>query len=87
MFANDAAELDARRHRMVRDGYRECDMPACNCGSWHKQRSRSEVEMIMLIKTMIENDPNDYAADATTVLDVWREDAKRILGRHYGEFP
>ena len=36
-FVNDAAELDARRRRMSRDGYRECDMPACNCGSWHRR--------------------------------------------------
>lgn len=35
-WRNDAHELDARRRRMLSDGYRECDMPSCNCGSWHK---------------------------------------------------
>lgn len=36
-WRNDAHELDARRRRMLTDGYRECDMAACNCGSWHRQ--------------------------------------------------
>lgn len=32
-----------------------------------------------LINDMIENDPNDYAADAVTVLDVWRKDARDFI--------
>ena len=32
-----------------------------------------------LINCLIENDPNDYAADAVTVLDVWRKDARDFI--------
>jgi hypothetical protein len=32
-----------------------------------------------LIKTLINNDPNDDAADGIIVLDVWRRDARRLL--------
>ena len=24
---------------LMREGYRACDMPACNCGSWHKGKA------------------------------------------------
>lgn len=33
-----------------------------------------------LVRCLVENDPNDYAADAVTVLDVWRRDARKALG-------
>ena len=33
-----------------------------------------------LVECLIDNDPNDYAADAVTVLDVWRKDARSALG-------
>jgi hypothetical protein len=29
------AELAALRDVLLRSGFRECDIPACNCGSWH----------------------------------------------------
>ncbi len=32
-----------------------------------------------LINCLIENDPNDFAADAVTVLDVWRKDARDFI--------
>ena len=32
-----------------------------------------------LVRCLVENDPNDYAADAVTVLDVWRKDARDAL--------
>lgn len=32
-----------------------------------------------LVQTMINEDPNDMAADGVTVLDVWRKEAKRAL--------
>ena len=39
-----------------------------------------EVERLRsLVSDMIENDPNDYAADAVTVLDVWRKDARDLI--------
>ena len=32
-----------------------------------------EIERLRgLVRCLVENDPNDYAADAVTVLDVWR---------------
>jgi hypothetical protein len=32
-----------------------------------------------LAKAMIENDPNDMAADGVTCLDVWRKEATELL--------
>lgn len=32
-----------------------------------------------LVRCLIENDPADYAADAVTVLDVWRKDAADFI--------
>lgn len=34
-FSSDAEELEARRRFMSGEGYRFCDIPACNCISWH----------------------------------------------------
>ena len=35
-FCDAVEELDARRSFMERRGYRFCDIPACNCNSWHE---------------------------------------------------
>lgn len=37
-------------------------------------------KLTRLVEIMIEVDPNDMAADAVTVLDVWREEARAALG-------
>ena len=37
-------------------------------------------ELRRLVEIMIEEDPNDMAADAVTVLDVWRKEARAALG-------
>lgn len=34
-----------------------------------------------LVECLLHNDPDDMAADAVTVLDVWRKDAARVLGK------
>lgn len=39
-------------------------------------------ELTRLVRTMLENDPNDMAADAVTVLAVWRRAAARALDTH-----
>lgn len=57
-WRNDAHELDARRRRMLTDGYRECDMPACNCGSWH--RARPEVDELRDRIVELERDAARY---------------------------
>lgn len=53
------------------------DYAVATC-EWHEavlemERARD------LIDCLIENDPNDYAADAVTVLDVWRKDARDFM--------
>lgn len=41
----------------------------------------TEIERLReLVRCLVENDPNDYAADTVTVLDVWRKDARKALG-------
>lgn len=36
-------------------------------------------ELEALVQTLIDNDPDDMAADGVTVLDVWRKDARKAL--------
>jgi hypothetical protein len=39
-----------------------------------------EIERLRrLVKVLLDNDPNDMAADAVTVLMVWREEARAAL--------
>lgn len=80
-YHDPADELEARRQFMAREGYSPCNIAACNCGSWHRNPTHKERRLVELVECLLDNDPSDYAADAVTVLDVWREDAKRILGR------
>jgi hypothetical protein len=45
-------------------------------------QKNAEVERLRrLVQTMIDEDPNDFAADAVTVLEVWREEARKALAR------
>lgn len=43
-----------------------------------------EIELLReLVADLLDNDPNELAADGgVTVLDVWRKDAARVLGRN-----
>lgn len=81
-FRYDASELKARRRRMFLDGYRECDMPACNCGSWHRPPSKFEERPTDLVKVLLDGDPSRGAADGVMVLDVWRREIEDLLGRY-----
>lgn len=38
------------------------------------------MELRATIRCLIDNDPDDMAADGVTVLDVWRHGARRQLG-------
>lgn len=51
-WRNDAHELDARRRRMMADGYRECDMPACNCGSWHRSSPVMQARHFAIVQAL-----------------------------------
>lgn len=42
------------------------------------QQERIE-KLESLVRCLLENNPDDSAADAVTVLDVWRKDAARLL--------
>jgi hypothetical protein len=45
-----------------------------------RERDRIEINMLRkLVRTLIENDPNDDAADSVTVLEVWRQEARQVL--------
>lgn len=44
------------------------------------RREQTITKMRALIGTLLDNDPNELAADGgVTVLDVWRKDAMRVL--------
>lgn len=53
------------------------DYAVATCGYHEAVR---EVERLReMVNCLIENDPNDYAADAVTVLEVWRNDARDLI--------
>jgi hypothetical protein len=43
-------------------------------------RANKNEQLFELLIAMIENDPEDMAADGVTVLDVWRAQARRLVG-------
>lgn len=73
---------DLREYRKMRY------MGDCKCGGCQLVPLKVINEQILqtdrlrdLVKTLIENDPNEPVADnGATVLDVWRDQAKRVLG-------
>ena len=40
---------------------------------------RENAKWVRLVKILLENDPQDMAADAVTVLDVWRKEVREVL--------
>jgi hypothetical protein len=40
---------------------------------------RGNAKLVRLVEILLENDPDDMAADAVTVLDVWRKEAREVL--------
>lgn len=53
------------------------DYEISTCG--HHEAVREVESLRDLVDCLIENDPNDSAADAVTVLDVWRKDARDLM--------
>ena len=53
--------------------------------SWNdsrvKQLTAENKRLRELVTCLLHSDPADMAADAVTVLDMWRKDAARVLGR------
>lgn len=55
--------------------------------TWHRNFVGSDIRQMLgeierlrgLAKAMIENDPDDMAADGVTCLEVWRKEAKTLL--------
>jgi len=39
-------------------------------------------KLVRLVEILLENDPDDMAADAVTVLDVWRKEASELMARY-----
>lgn len=73
--------IDLREYRKMRY------MGDCKCGKCQLVPLETINDAILqfdrlqdLVKTLIENDPNEPVADnGATVLDVWRDRAKRVL--------
>lgn len=40
---------------------------------------RENRQLRAMVQTLIDNEPDDMAADGVTVFDVWRKDAKALL--------
>ena len=47
-----------------------------------KELQARATKLTRLVEILVENDPEDMAADAVTVLDVWRKEAREFLARH-----
>lgn len=47
-----------------------------------KELQARATKLTRLVEILVENDPEDMAADAVTVLDVWRKEARELLARH-----
>lgn len=47
-----------------------------------KELQARATKLTRLVVILVENDPEDMAADAVTVLDVWRKEAREFLARH-----
>jgi len=47
-----------------------------------KEFQARATKLTRLVEILVENDPEDMAADAVTVLDVWRKEARELLARH-----
>jgi hypothetical protein len=47
-----------------------------------KQWKARAAKLERLVEILLENDPDDMAADAVTVLDVWRKEASELMARH-----
>lgn len=46
---------------------------------WCAELRAENARLRKLVQCLLDNDPDADAADGVTVLDVWREDAKRAL--------
>lgn len=46
-----------------------------------------QARIVTLLEAMLENDPNDMAADAVTLMDVWRRDAEGYLAWYRSDAP
>lgn len=53
------------------------DYAVATCG--HHEAVQEVERLREMVNCLIENDPNDYAADAVTVLEVWRNDARDLI--------
>jgi hypothetical protein len=47
-----------------------------------KEFQARATKLTRLVEILLENDPNDMAADAVTVFDVWQKEARELLARH-----
>lgn len=89
---------EAERQRRLRDaflereGYRYCDIPACNCGSWHqhtdKSAERERASLVALVER-IAAEMLEFRVTASTrwsmtrmekTLKQWEEDLSRVGG-------
>ena len=79
---DEAAALKARAGQAALGHAREADR-ADRSEFLHKQDvealQKRVAELKRLVEILVENDPDDMAADAVTVLDVWRKEARTAL--------
>jgi hypothetical protein len=86
-ITTEEADRLAQTHDLVRFtlGMKqpEHDLTAATIRSLAAEADKLQAEnarLRRLVQILIEEDPNDMAADAVTVLDVWRKEALAALG-------
>jgi hypothetical protein len=71
-------------HYLTDDQAKICKRALTNMSSEAQLQAENE-RLRYLVQVLIDNDPNDDAADAVTVLDVWRKEAKAALQHNEGK--
>lgn len=77
------AERDARDDFLRREGYRPCDIPACNCGRWHRDDTFPPRYREWIATVEKERDALREKAEALDALVAWlrlNADHEAVLG-------
>lgn len=74
------SKVSSYRHGCPRCSAPQCCQRCCDSATIAALEAEN-ARLRELVQCLLDNDPEDMAADAITVLQVWRKDAARALGR------
>ena len=81
-----AAEIHRLRDVLIRAGFVECDIPACNCGSWHHRyglpERMVEIHEVLQEADVLNNSTGNLAVNAVRQLAQERDAAMADAERY-----